>query len=141
MPKTSIECRCGNRQWYDGDRETINCKECHTTIHVHRGLVRRISDYDAVEQLAAGPSTGLNRSQFPNEIRGMVHTLTVGGVQDVRPVYYLEGDIREAMRVFIRENEDWIRTHVAGNNRLSQEWPDWMLELLFEQWYFMGMPE
>jgi hypothetical protein len=84
----------------------------------------------AFDQLQESPATGFARSDFSMDERARVRTLSVkGGSGSVgtatgsfSPVYYLEGDLEAAARVFAEENEaplsrvDFSRQNIVASS-------------------------
>ena len=54
-------------------------------------------------------------------------------------VVYLYGDERRAVRLFIEENEETIRSDLnGGSNRFTKGWDDYVYDLLIEEWQIGG---
>ena len=54
-------------------------------------------------------------------------------------VLFLYGDERRAVRLFIEENEETIRSDLSGgSNVFAKFWDDYLYDLLIEEWQIGG---
>jgi DNA-directed RNA polymerase subunit RPC12/RpoP len=138
---------CGHRQRYGGERDIYDCSECATTVPIWRGQIGELKRNDTIRQLATGPKTHEELGDHPLDgVRRVVDQLSVplgrGNTKSragsPTTVYYLYGDERAAIRVFIDVNEEYLADILSDQrNPLQSQWDDHLYELLIQEWEWL----
>lgn len=125
-----------------------NCPECGSSINPQRGRIRQQANRQALAQLTNGP---VNSDEFVAE--GIVAGVEVlkaptrspgSRWEDTQPqaVYYLLGDERRAVTLFIESNYEYVSHQVETRaSHLSTNWSDEWYTLLLEQWEWLDHDE
>ena len=146
----NVTCKhCGHTQ-ETKSMEEVKCKECDGWTEAYYGNLIYLQRYGAIRNLADGPKTDIKTSGLPAEALGFIQKIKsplTGGRDSDKPskqrrktVYYLPGDERAAMRLYIEMNEELV-THCLKDtkaNSYKESWPDWQYDMLFEQWVWGG---
>jgi len=103
----------------------------------------RTADSDRIQALRDSPrvySEFLNGTVTPAQKRLVRRIKPPGGSsRGESSVLFLHGDERRAVRLFIEENEESIRSDLSGgSNVFARDWDDGFYTLLIEEWQIGG---
>lgn len=135
---------CGQEKRYQGDGNTALCRNCGHNMTVWRAHTRWLSQNKIIDVLSDGPAT--ETPNISQAIRTLVHRIRPPapsyGASKSRPrgaktVYYLPGDERRALDLFIQENTEYVRDCLSDDvNPLTHAWSEEQYRMLVEQWEF-----
>ena len=125
----------------------FRCPECKHHGSAYQGRLAYMADSE-LSAFGTGPKTDAEIDIDVGNLRGYVDRLTVSatrsGPRTGKPtaIYYLPGDERSAVRRFIEENEELVRYCLeeagTGGGAIKYHWPQYMWQMLEEQWYLEG---
>ena len=126
------------------DTHSTACGNCGESVGVKRAEIAFIGQSKPAQKLQDGPVIGLSRGNA-GELRSYIRKLKpvggvgtkVSGASAAREVTYLPGDEREAVRLFIEENTEYVEEVLSmdGNyNVIQSRWPEGTFRMLVEQW-------
>lgn len=128
--------------------DRITCKECGVKFTEWRGRLSYYSTSKVMVKLSNGPvpSGEINLNSVPKDMRHSIHKIKTSGSPSTKDnngsttVYFLPGDLREAIRVYIRENKEFLNSQFAKDKQhfLRSNFSDDVYEILVEQWELMG---
>lgn len=131
-------------------RHKVKCRHCGHYCKRDLAIVGYVGTLRKTQCLAKGPATSEDINKVPDQIRSIVDKIQAPSVKHAREsskastdvVYYLVGDERRAMSLFIEENEEWVREQLERQSSvLRQSWSDELLQLCIEQYYWLGYDE
>lgn len=125
--------------------DRVRCSHCEAVLMTRKARLAYMGQHEGIQNLSSGPVAGLTKGKF-HSFRPFVETLSIRTGSGCShgtwtQVLYMVGDEREAIRLFIEVNEENIRSVMNGEgptNAFKQQWPDFMWEMLEEQWYLGG---
>lgn len=136
--------RCGEEGETQAKRKRFECSNCNKTIDKTRSRIFFFSNASA-RRLARGPAMPdeVSMSQSFSPVVEKLKIYTTGRKKrpplNTSTIYYLPGDERAAIRMFMAENEDFVRDCLQDKyNILKKALDDYMWEMLLEEWYWLG---
>lgn len=129
---------------------TVNCSHCGATNTPLEAKIRWQAENATIYPgLAQGPMTPDDDTEIDSGIKytgveklsipATARPTDVPGISSSErtPVYYLPGDLRRAMDLFIEENSTYVTANVEGPyNHCKIQWSDELWQVLVEQYYF-----
>lgn len=138
-----ITCyHCGTGMVSKAETKAV-CRKCDSHLSIYRARFCYIGNSTALSKLGDGPVTG---SEFnigsTTTGRQFVEKLHMTSPYKTRTgksshIYYLPGDERAAIRLFIEENTEFVRKSMevdSPSNIFRRNWPDHLWQMLEEQW-------